>query len=86
MNGIINKFLLEGDNFMPKIYLRQPRFTYSACGPFAKHKERIQIFKAIWHPIYFYQDELDKSCSQHERAYANFKDRPRGAVSDSIVW
>ena len=47
MNGIINKFLLEGDNFMPKIYLRQPRFTYSACGPFAKHKERIQIFKAI---------------------------------------
>ena len=27
---------------MPEIYLRQPGFTYSACGPFTKNKERIQ--------------------------------------------
>ena len=32
MNDVINKFLLAGDTFMPKIHLRQPGFTYSACG------------------------------------------------------
>ena len=30
---------------MPEIYLRQPGFTYSACGQFTKNKERIQKFK-----------------------------------------
>ena len=32
---------------MPEIHLRQPQFTYSACGPFTKNKERIQKFKAF---------------------------------------
>ena len=45
MNDIINKFLLAGDKFMPEMHLRQPGFTYSACGPFTKKKERIQKFK-----------------------------------------
>ena len=49
MNEIVNKFLLAGDKFMPEIQtvqrnLRQPGLTYSACGPFTKNKERIQIF------------------------------------------
>ena len=30
---------------MPEMHLKQPRFTYSACGPFTKNKERIQKFK-----------------------------------------
>ena len=41
----MNKFLLAGDKFMPEKHLRQPQFTYSACGPFTKNKERIQKFK-----------------------------------------
>ena len=45
MNDIVNKFLLTGDKFMPEIHLRQPQFTYSACGPFTKNKEKIQKFK-----------------------------------------
>ena len=45
MNEIVNKFLLAGDKFMPKIHLRQPGFTYSACGPFTKNIERIQKLK-----------------------------------------
>ena len=45
MNNLINKFLLAGDKFMPEIHLRQPQFTYSACGPFTWHEERIQKFK-----------------------------------------
>ena len=42
MNEIVNKFLLVGDKFMPKMHLKQPGFTYSACGPFTKNKERIE--------------------------------------------
>ena len=30
---------------MPEVHLRQPRFTYSACGPLTKNKQRIQKFK-----------------------------------------
>ena len=45
MNNIINKFLLAADKFMPEMHLRQPRFVYSACGPFTRHKERIKEFK-----------------------------------------
>ena len=41
MNEIINKFLLTGDKFMSEMHLKQPGFTYSACGPFTKNKERI---------------------------------------------
>ena len=38
MNAIINKFFLAGDKFMTEIHLRQPGFTYSACGLFTKNK------------------------------------------------
>ena len=41
MNEIVNKFLLVGDTFMPEMRLKQLGFTYSACGPFTKNKERI---------------------------------------------
>ena len=42
MNEIVNRFLLVGDKFMPEMPLRQPRFTYSDCGPFTKNKQRIK--------------------------------------------
>ena len=45
LNDIIKKFLLAGDKFVPEMHLRQPGFTFSSCGPFAKNKERIQKFK-----------------------------------------
>ena len=41
----MDKFLLAEDEFMPEMHLRQPGFTYSACRPFTKNKERIQKFK-----------------------------------------
>ena len=44
MNEIVNKFFLAGNKFMPEMHLRQPGFTYSACGPFTKNKERIKKF------------------------------------------
>ena len=45
MNEVVNKFLLAGYKFMPEIHLRQNAFTYSACGPFTKNKERIKNLK-----------------------------------------
>ena len=45
MNELVKQFLLAGDKFTPEMHLRQPGFTYSACGPFAKNKERIQKLK-----------------------------------------
>ena len=47
MNDIINKFLLAGDKLTPEMHLRQPGFTYNACGPFTKNKERIQTLKKL---------------------------------------
>ena len=42
MNKIVNKFLLIGDKLMPEMPLKQPGFIYTACGPFAKNRERIE--------------------------------------------
>ena len=42
INKTMNKFLLAGDKFMPEMHLKQPGFTYSACGPFTKNKERTE--------------------------------------------
>ena len=62
MNNTINKLLLAGDKFMPEIHLRQPQFTYSACGPFTKHEQRIQKFRETGDTNYIYKNELDKAC------------------------
>ena len=74
MNDIVNKFLLTGNKFMPEMHLRQPEFTYSSCGPFAKSKERIEKFKQTGDSRYIYKNELDKDCFQHDMAYGVFKD------------
>ena len=47
MNEIVNKFLLVKDKSIRKMHLRQPGFTYSACLPFAKNKEKIQKVQEI---------------------------------------
>ena len=45
MNEIVKKTLLAGDKFMPEMHLKQPEFTYSACGPFTKNINGIQWFQ-----------------------------------------
>ena len=45
MNETVNKFLLAGNKFILEMHLKQPGFTYSACGPFTKNKEKIQKFE-----------------------------------------
>ena len=38
VNETVNKFLLVRDKFLPGMHLKQPGFTYSACGPFTENK------------------------------------------------
>ena len=58
---------------MPEMHLRQPQFTYRACGPFTKHKQRIQKFKETGDTNYIYKNELDKACFAHDVAYSDSK-------------
>ena len=69
INEIVNQFLLAGDKIMREMHLKQPGFTYSACGPFIKNKERIQQFKETEDTKHIYRNELDKVCFQHDMLY-----------------
>ena len=85
MNNIINKFLLVGDKFMPEMHLRQPQFTYSACGPFTKHKQRIKKFKVTEDTNYIYQYGLDEACFAHYPTYFDIKDLIKRTIADKIL-
>ena len=85
MINTINKLLLEGDKFMPEIHLRQPQFTYSACGPFTKHEQRIQKFRETGDTNYIYKNELGKACFVHDAAYSDSKDLTKRIVADKIL-
>ena len=77
MNEIVNKPLLAKNKLMLEMHLRQPGFTYSACGLFTKNKEKILKFKETGDSRYIYQNELDKACFQHYMAYGDVKDLAR---------
>ena len=62
---------------MPEMHLRQPRFTYTACGPFTKNKERIQKFKET--------GDLVKAWFQYDMAYGGFKDLNRRTAADKVL-
>ena len=85
MNEIVNKFLLVGDKFMPEMHLKQPGFTYSACGPFTKNKERIEKFMQTGNTDFIYKNELDKACFQHDMAYGKSKDLVKRTQSDKVL-
>ena len=85
MNETVNKFLLAGDKFMSEMHLKQPGFTYSACGPFTKNKERIEKFMQTGNTDFIYRNELDKACFQHDMAYGKSKDLAKGTQSDKVL-
>ena len=66
------------------MHLRQPRFKYSAYGPFTKSKERIENFPETGDSRHIYQNEIDKVCFKHDMAYCNFKDLTRRTASYKI--
>ena len=85
MNEIGNKFLLVGDKFMPEMHLQQPGFTYSACDPFTKNKERIKKFIQTGNANFIYKNELDQACFQHDMAYGKTKDLVKRTQSDKVL-
>ena len=74
---------------MPELHLTQPGFTYSSCGPFTKHRERIQNFKETGDLTgdlkHIYQNELDKGCFVHDAAYSKGKDLDKISFSDKSL-
>ena len=62
MNKIIHNYLLTGDRFMSELHLKQPGFTYSACGTFTKHQELIQKFRETVNLKHLYRTQLGKAC------------------------
>ena len=95
MNDINNKFLLAGDKFMPEMDLRQPAvfnknkkqpgFTYSARGTFAKNRQSIQKFTETGNRSLIFKNKLDEASFQHDMAYGDFKDLKRRTQSDKVL-
>ena len=85
MNKIINKFLLTGDKLMSELHWKEPGFTYSACGPFPKHRERIQKIGEIGRLKRSYRNELDKPCFAHDARYSDSKDLAKKTLPDKVL-
>ena len=85
MNEIINKFLLVGDKFMPEMHLKQPGFTYSACGPFTKNKEKIEKFMQTGNTDFISRNELDKASFHYDVAYDKSKDLTKRTQSGKAL-
>ena len=70
---------------MPEMHLKQPGFTYSACGPFTKNKERIKKFMETGNTSFIYKNELDKACFQHDMSYGKTKDLVKRTQLDKVL-
>ena len=86
MNEIVNKFSLASDKFMAEMHLKQPGFTYSACGTFTRNKERIEKFIQAENIDFIYKNELDKACFRNDMAYGKSKDLTKRTQSDKVLW
>ena len=85
MNEVVKKILLVGDKFMSEMHLKQPGVTHSAYGPFTTNKERIEKFMQTGNTDFFYKNELDKTCFQHDMAYQKSKDLIRRTQSGNAL-
>ena len=70
---------------MPEIHLKQPGFTYRACGPFTRNKERIEKFMRTGNTDFIYRNEIDKASFQHNMAYGKSKDLAKRTQSDNVL-
>ena len=67
------------------MHLKQPGFTYSACGPFTKNKERIEKFTQTGNTDFIYKNVLDKAYFQHNMAYGKSNDLTKTTQSDNVL-
>ena len=76
---------MTGNRFMPELHLKQPGFTYSACRPFTKHRERIQKFRETGNLTHLCRNELDKACFALNAAYSDNKNLAKRTISDKSM-
>ena len=77
--------MMTAGKFLPEFHLKQPGFTYRACGTFTKHRERIEKFRETSNLKHLYRNELDKACFAHDAVYSNSKDLAKRTISDRIL-
>ena len=58
---------------------------HSACGPFTKHRERIQNFRETGNLKHLYVNELDKACFAHDAVYSESNNLYKRIVLDKIL-
>ena len=73
MRKFVYKFFLAGDNVMLELHLRHPGYTYSVCGLYTKHRERIQKFRGTGDSRHQYRNELNKACFGQGASYSDSK-------------
>ena len=76
---------MNEEKFMPEFHLKQPWFTYSAYGPFTKHRERVQKFRNTGNLKYLFRNELDKAYFAHNAAYSESKHLAKRIILDKIL-
>ena len=74
-----------GDTFTLEFHLKQPGFTNSFFGSFAKHRERIQKFREAGNLKCLSRNELDKNCSCHDAAYSDNKDLAKRTILGKVL-
>ena len=83
--NFINTFLLTGDKFIPELHLKQPEFTYSACGHLLNIMKEFKKIREIGKLKHLYRNDLDKACFAHDAAYSYSKDLAKRTISDKIL-
>ena len=71
---------------MPELHLKQPGFSYSACGPFTRNKKRIEKFMQTGNTVFIYRNELGKACFHHDMDHGKSKDSAIRTPSDKFLW
>ena len=71
---------------MAELHLWDPEVEkYSACGPFTRHKQRIDQFMKDGILSHIAKNKLDAACFQHDSAYNKYKNSVKRKQSDTVV-
>ena len=70
---------------MPELHLKQPGFTYRACGPFTRNKKSIEKFLETVNTDFTNKNELDKACFQDDMAHGKSKDLGKRSQSGKVL-
>ena len=67
------------------LHLRQPEFTYWACGSFTEHFERNKKFRETGNLKHLHRNELDGAWFDHDAVYSDIIDLAERTTSDKVL-